>query len=181
MTNALNASQSSFVSSVVSDEPQVPITARPVTPTTPVQPPPPPPQRSWWQNLLFKMSPTKPEVLQGGQSSHSPAHSEASSPAASSVRTPTSRRKSIVLERHTASKLPRQSNESTEERARRLLARYDCVVPDQVVVVDLDCNAVSPHATSLDVQLPPRLLYRYVCLRVSHCLSLTVCEPPQNL
>jgi hypothetical protein len=159
MTNALNASQSSYVSSVMSAGPQVPITVHPDTPSTPVRPPSPH-RRSWWQNLLFRMSPAKSGECQVVEA-HTPAGTgDPSSPLGSSVRTPTSRRKSIVMERRSTMKLPHQTNETNEDRARRLLAKYDAVVPDQVVIVDLDCNAVSPHATSLDVQLPPRLLYR---------------------
>ena len=66
----------------------------------------------------------------------------------------------------------REPAETPDERATRLLAKYADAVSDNVVVVDLDTNAVSPLATVLDVQLPPRLLHR-CALFVAH-VSVTV-------
>ena len=124
-------------------------------------------KRPWWQSLLFKLSPTK-----GDTPGKARADADAGTPTTplpdipksasrrkqslfSPARTPTVRQATA-----TARSQGYAEGETVDDRARRLLARYASVVPEDVVIVDLDVNAVSPQAASLDVQLPPRLLFR---------------------
>lgn len=76
------------------------------------------------------------------------------------------------------------ARESPDDRAKRLLKRFQGVVPQEVLVVDLDCNAVSPLSSTLDMQLPPRLLLRYMlCIAVSNSPSVPhlVCAFPSRI
>ncbi len=59
-----------------------------------------------------------------------------------------------------------------QQREKLYLSRYDDVVPDNVVIVDLDHNVVSSDAVESQYLLPARLSLKYVLVATMRFLSV---------